>query len=357
MGGAHAVVKPAASVAAPSPSPSGAPSWRLLGKVSRVVLGVGGLGLVAYLVTEAGAARVAAVLWQAGRWLPIIFALEVFQMGTDVLALRSILQGRWRQIPRATWLRSSALSYAMMTLLPAGRAAGEVTRATLFSKHVGTPRAATASTCLQAAYLSANGVLSLAACLAVASRFGLRAPLAMLLAGNVFFQALIAGSLLAILRAARIGQWLDRMRRRFVPGARDAAPLDPEERRRIPWRAALACSLGRAAQTLQYGIILHAVGGILTLRNAFITHGIHLVGATLGDMLPNQLGVTDGAYRAFAADLGFAAEPARALSIAFVVRIAQLSLAAICVVVALLTRHAASHDGASPGSVHADARS
>jgi len=339
MGGAHAVVKPAASVAAPSPSPSGAPSWRLLGKVSRVVLGVGGLGLVAYLVTEAGAARVAAVLWQAGRWLPIIFALEVFQMGTDVLALRSILQGRWRQIPRATWLRSSALSYAMMTLLPAGRAAGEVTRATLFSKHVGTPRAATASTCLQAAYLSANGVLSLAACLAVASRFGLRAPLAMLLAGNVFFQALIAGSLLAILRAARIGQWLDRMRRRFVPGARDAAPLDPEERRRIPWRAALACSLGRAAQTLQYGIILHAVV------------------ATLGDMLPNQLGVTDGAYRAFAADLGFAAEPARALSIAFVVRIAQLSLAAICVVVALLTRHAASHDGASPGSVHADARS
>jgi hypothetical protein len=355
MGSAQAVVKPAATVAAPSPS---RPSWSLLGKAGQVVLAMGGLALVAYLVTEAGAGRVAAVLWQAGPWLPVIFALEVFQMGTDFLALRSILQGRWRQIPWTTWVRSSALSYAMMTLLPAGRAAGEVTRATLFSKYVGTPRAATASTCLQAAYLSANGVLSLAACLAVASRFGVRAPLAMLLAGNVVFQALIASSLLAILRAARIGRWLDRMRRRFVPGAfRESAPLDPEERRRIPWRAALACSLGRAGQTLQYGIILHAVGGILTLRNAFITHGIHLVGATLGDMLPNQLGVTDGAYRAFATDLGFAAEPARALSIAFVVRIAQLSLAAICVVVALLTRNAASRDGASPGSVHADARS
>jgi len=354
MGSAHAVVKRAATVAAASPW---RPGWSLLGRLGRVALAIGGLALVAYLVTNAGAGRVAAVLLQAGRWLPIIFALEVFQMGTDVLALRSILEGRWRQIPLATWVRSSAISYAMMTLLPAGRAAGEVTRATLFSVHIGTPRAATAGTCLQAAYLSANGMLSLAACLAVASRFGLRAPLAMLLAGNVVFQAIIAGSLLAILRAARIGRWLDRTRRRFVPGAEDSPALETGERRRIPWRAALVCSVGRAAQTLQYGVILYAVGGTLTARNAFITHGIHLVGATLGDMLPNQLGVTDGAYRAFATDLGFAGEPARALSIAFVVRIAQLSLAAICVVVASLTRHGASHGGASPGSLRADARS
>jgi hypothetical protein len=74
-------------------------------------------------------------------------------------------------------------------------------------------------------------------------------------------------------------------------------------------------------------------------------------------MLPNQLGATDGAYRAFATDLGFAGDPARALSIAFVVRIAQLTLAAICVVVASLTRLAASRDGASPGSMRADVRS
>jgi hypothetical protein len=343
---AQAVVKPAASLALPSPWH---PSWNRLGRIGRVVLAMGGLALVAYLVTRAGAGRVAAVLWRAGPWLPAVFAIEVFQIGTDVLALRSILRGRWRQIPPATWVRSSAIAYAMMTLLPAGRAAGEVTRAALFSKHVGPARAATTSTSLQAAYLSANGVLSLAACVAVASRFGLRAPLALLLAGNVVFQAIIAGSLLAILRAARIGQWLDRMRRRFVPGAKDSVPLDPDERRRIPWRAALACTLGRSAQTLQYGIILYAVGGTLTVRNAFITHGIHLVGATLGDMLPNQLGATDGAYRAFATDLGFAGDPARALSIAFVVRIAQLTLAAICVIVASLTKHAASRDGASPG--------
>ena len=210
---------------------------------------------------------------------------------------------------------------------------------------------------LQAAYLAANGLLSLVACSVVASRFGFQTPLALLLAGNVAFQATIAAGLLAILRHARIGRWLDRMRRRFVPGAVESPPLDPEERKRIPWRAALVCSMGRAAQVVQYGVILHAVGGVLTPRNAFIAHGIHLVGATLGDMLPNQLGVTDGAYRAFAGDLGFASEPARALSIAFVVRIAQLTLASTCVVVATLTRHAGSRDGSSPASMRADARS
>jgi hypothetical protein len=328
-----------------------------LSVVARVALALGGLAIVARLVRDAGPEHVAAVLWQAGRWLPVILALEVFQLTTDFLALRSILGDRWRQIPIPTWVRSSSIAYAMMTLLPAGRAAGEVTRGALFSRYIGAPRAATTSTRLQAAYLAANGTLSLMACCVVASRFGIETPLALLLAGNVVFQTFIASGLLAILRAARIGRWLNRMRLRFVPGAVESPPLDPEERKRIPWRAWLCCCTGRTAQLVQYGIILHAVGGVTSVPNAFIAHGVHLVGATLGDMLPNQLGVTDGAYRAFAGDLGFAADPARALSIAFVVRIAQLTLAATCVVVATLTRHAASRDGSSSASVRADARS
>ncbi|HEY8091804.1 MAG TPA: hypothetical protein VIF09_28275 [Polyangiaceae bacterium] len=323
----------------------------------RILAGLAGLTLVAYLVRDAGPERVAAILWQAGRWLPLILLLELFQVSTDFLALRSILRDRWRQIPPATWVRSSAIAYAMMTLLPAGRAAGEVTRATLFASTIGAPRAATTSTLLQAAYLAANGMLSIVGCVAVGSRFGWQTPLALLLAGNVLFQAMIASGLLAILRDARLGRWLDRTRRRIVRGAVESPPLDPEERRQIPVGAAFICSMGRAAQVAQYGIILHAVGGVLTLRNAFVAHGIHLVGATLGDLMPNQLGVTDGAYRTFAADLGFAAEPARALSIAFVVRIAQLTLAGTCVLFASLTKHAGSRGGSTSASVGADARS
>ena len=93
---------PAADVAAPE----GRGAKRRI--FARVLAAVVGLALVAYLVRGAGPDRVAAVLWQAGRWLPLILALEVFQLGTDFFALRSILGERWRHIPAATWVRSSA---------------------------------------------------------------------------------------------------------------------------------------------------------------------------------------------------------------------------------------------------------
>jgi hypothetical protein len=328
-------------------------SWRALG---RVLLALGGLTLIACLVHNAGPDRVAHVMWQAGQWLPVILALELAQMVADVLSLRSILRERAPQIPPATWLRSSALSYAMMILAPAGRAAGEVGRATLLSKHIGAPRAATASTKLQAAYLAANGVLSAAACGAVASKFGIRSTLALLLAANVFFQAVIATALIALLLDARIGRWLDRMRRRWIPGAKEAPPVDEEARRRLPWQALCICTLARATQVVQYGVILHAVGGVVTVRNAFIAHGIHLVGASIGDLVPNQLGVVDGTYLAFAKALGFGDAPARALSIAFVAHIVQLMLAGVCVLVVTLTKNRAGRAEAAAASARAGAR-
>lgn len=333
------------------------PSAKFRTLLARTALGIAGLVLVGYLVHSVGARRVGEILVQAGPWLPVVLALEVVQLSADVLSLRVILGAHFSRVPATTWVRSSATAYAMMILLPAGRAAGEVARATLVSAHIGAPRAATASTQLQAAYLSANGFLSLVEMTLVATFLGFANPLALLLGGNVFFQALVSTALIAILWDARVGRWLDRMRKRLVPGASEQPPLDPSFRRSIPWRAFLVSSASRGVQLVQYGIILYAVGGVLTPRSAAITHGIHLVGATLGDLLPNQLGVVDGAYRALAGDLGFADAPARALSIALVARIAQLTLAAACVVVATATRSAVSRATASSASEGAGARS
>jgi hypothetical protein len=337
----------------------------------RTALGIAGLLLVGYLVRSVGPRHVWEVLLQAGPWLPVVVALEVLQLGADALSLRTILGAvHFRSVPATTWVRSSATAYAMMILVPAGRAAGEVTRAALLSTHIGAARAATASTQLQAAYLSANGLLSLVEAALVATFLGVATPLALLLSGNVVFQAFVSTMLLAILWDARVGRWLDKLRKRWhasrahlalrrgsIPGAAEQPPLDPAFRRRIPWRAFLVSSASRSVQLVQYGIILFAVGGMLNPRGAFIAHGIHLVGATLGDLLPNQLGVVDGTYRALAGDLGFADAPARALSIALVARIAQLTLAAACVVVAAATRSAASRAQASSASAGVGARS
>ena len=87
----------------------------------------------------------------------------------------------------------SAIAYAMMTSRLAGRAAGEVTRATCSSAWfvgISPPRR-----CLQVAYLSGQRVLSLPG----DHRQGACSPSC----------------------ARRIGRWLDRMRRRFVQGPRN----------------------------------------------------------------------------------------------------------------------------------------
>ena len=99
----------------------------------------------------------------------------------------------------------------------------------------------------------------------------------------------------------------------------------------------MLCALGRAVQLVQYGVIVRAVGGRAAPDAAFTAQGVHLVAATIGDVVPNQMGATEGAYRVFADTLGFADAPARALSIALVVRIAQVSLAALGFVVAMVT--------------------
>jgi uncharacterized membrane protein YbhN (UPF0104 family) len=328
------------------------------GTLVRLLLGVVGLFYVVHLIRAAGAQRVGNVLLQAGAWLPVVIALEIYQAASDFAALRAILGDDWRKVPPRTWLRSSVVAYAMMILVPAGRAAGEVTRAALLSGRLGAARAATTSTQLQAAYLSANGLLSLLELGFVATFFGARSTLALLLAGNVVFQAIISGGLLAILWDARLGRGLDRLRRRFVRGAVEAPPLDPAIRRKLPLKAFAICSLSRSMQLVQYGVVLHAVGGAVSAKGAIITHGIHLVGATLGDLVPNQLGVVDGIYRAFAGEMGFGAAPERALSIAFVVRAAQFTVAIACVLIAPLTRSPGGADlAAAPASAGADARS
>ena len=116
------------------------------------------------------------------------------------------------------------------------------------------------------------------------------------------------------------------------------------------------CASGRGAQLVQYGVLLSAVGGTASIGGAFIAHGIHLVGATLGDAVPNQLGVVDGTYRTFAPALGFSDAPARALSIAFLAHAAQLAVAGICVVVAALTRQDPERE-TTPPSLGVRARS
>lgn len=305
----------------------------------RALLAILGLGIVAILVRSAGPARVVHILWGARRWLPVLVGLELLQPTGDFVALRLLLGARRADVPGYTWLRSTAVAYSMMVLLPAGRGAGEVTRASLISKHVGVPLAAGAGVRLQAAYSLAIATFAAAEGALVATRFGFRSALAMALGVQAIVVSGLAAALLLTLRDGRLGRWLERASRRFGAAAlSERLEVADAARARLPGAAMAVFCLARTAQVVEFGVVLRAVGGVPGAVNALLAHGIHLVGTAVGDLLPNQMGVVDGAFRAFASDVGFGDAPARALSIAFLVHVVQLVVASAGILIAALSR-------------------
>ncbi len=295
---------------------------------ARALLFVLGVGFVAFLVKDAGPERVLDVILAAGPWLPVIMVLDVAFLLSDSLAVRVILGERANNIPRSAWVRSAALAYAFMVLLPAGRAAGEVARAAELAPHVEKTHATLAVTHLSAAYMFANAAMSALTAILAVHFGGLRTPLAMLAGLNALATGGFGVLLVAVSRSERLKGWV---RSRFPAFAKGSfSQWFDAERSGVPVTATLICLSARAAQVLQYGLVLVAVGAAVTVPRAVLTMGIHLVSATVGDMVPNQAGVSEGVYSAFANWMGLAHAPERALSVVLVVRIAQLSLALIC---------------------------
>ncbi len=300
----------------------------------RGLLFVLGLAFALWLLHAQGFDRVARVLSEAGPWLPLVILLECVLLATDVLALRNLLGPSASAIPLRVWVRSTALAYASGVLLPAGRATGEAARVTALAPTVGLRHAANACSRMQASFLLGNSIISFA-CMAAVGALGSRSTLLRLaLLGNAVACAVFSVTLLLMASSERFAAWLGKHFRRFV-----SAPPSVEHHRYdllAGVRATAWCLVGRCCQTVQYGVAVHAVGGLATIRSAFTAQGIHLVGAAIGDMIPNQMGATEGVYRAFAAALHLEAEPVRALGIALVARLAQVALALLCLLVMTL---------------------
>ena len=311
------------------------PRSELLRHAGRALLFIAGIALTAWLVRAAGAANVARVLRGAGPWISLIVLLEAIPAALDVVAVRLILGPPAHAVRAVTWARSASLAYASTVLLPAGRAAGEAARAMALSGSVGPSRAASGCARLQACALAGNGAIATIAACAIA-RGGASART---LALAVFANALVCGALsvaiFSVMSSARMAAWARRRFPRFVESHVEShSAVGSGGRLTATAFAAGLALLGRGIQTIQYGVVLLAVGGSYAPQNALRAQGVHLVGAAVGDFVPNQMGATEGAYRAFASLLGFGAEPARAIGIALVVRVAQIGLACACLLLA-----------------------
>lgn len=297
-----------------------------------------GVVAVTLLVRETGPAKVWAVLLGAGAHLPLIVLLEAAWISMDTLAVRALLGPHGKDAPAKVYLRSGMVALSIMVLLPAGRAGGEVARAALLGPYVGSARAGAAAARINGVTLLANALISIPCFVAIAMVVGAGDELALAVLGNAVVTGFLGLGILIVTRRAKVGGFLGKRFRSMVhwgPAFDEALREMPA----IPYRAIALCFFGRMIQAFQYGIILHAVGGALTPTSGLVAQGIHLVGAALGDMVPNQVGFNEGAYRLFAEALGLAQDPARAVSIALVGRLAQFFLAGVCFAVTALWRH------------------
>lgn len=328
----------------PPPEKKGVIGWlKRYGKWLLLVLGV---IAVSALIRETGPAKVGEVLLGAGALLPLIVLLEAAWISMDTFAVRAMLGQHGKDAPWKLYLRSGLVAYSIMVFLPAGRAGGEVARATLLGPSVGGVRAGAAAARINGVTLLANALISIPAFAAIAHIMGPSDKLALAVLGNAAVTGFLGLGILLVTRRSKVGGFLAKRFRSMVhwgPAFDEALREMPA----IPYTAIALCFFGRFLQMLQYAVILHAVGGKLTLESGLVTQGIHLVGAALGDMVPNQVGFNEGAYRLFAEALGLAHDPARAVSIALVARLGQFFLAGIAFAVTALWKRG---DAPSPGA-------
>jgi len=299
---------------------------RSLWRLGRWVFLALGLGLLVYVITDLGVDRVASVVLSVGWLFGVIVLLEATWVGLDTVALRAIYGRAKTQAPLRVWIHSAMVAYPIMVLLPVGRGGGEIARGSILYRWTGV-NAVARSVRLQTVVLGANAVISIPCAIAVGSIVGFTHPLPLLILGNAAATASIGLALFLIVRGTRLGQWLQA--RLEVHGAED----DDGSTTLSQMGTALAItSFGRLLETFKNGIVLFAVGGAFTVTAAFVSEGIHLVGAGLGDFVPNAVGITEGAYRLFAEVLDFHDAPERAVALALVARCAQYVVAAVVLV-------------------------
>ncbi len=311
-----------------SQTPS-APRWkRVLSRLLRPLLFLLGAIALVVLVMNIGPAAVWDALSGAGVWLPLIFLLDLSWLAAEGLAVRVLYGEKSRSIPLSAWIEATLIHFSTFMVVPVGRASAEVARAGLLGKHVGKSRAAAAAAVMQSFTLIANAMLSVL-CLIAVWILGRSQTLLGAVALNIAITLTLGVLTYLLLRHVKVGGAVGR----FFPKLNQIGQeLDVQIREASPRHggALLVCFLGRSLQVVQYGVIFFAVVGTVSGLDALTAQGIQLVSRTLGDAVPNQVGVTETAFAAAAPALGLAAHPEKAVAIALLARLSNLSMAGLC---------------------------
>lgn len=288
------------------------------GRWRRIVFGVAGLIGLGVLVHYVGAARIAEALWSALPWVPVLLCVEGARIAVEAEATRTLYAEVDTAPPRATLMRAQLVAYWVFVVSPMGRAASEVTKATILTKHVGADRAAAVATVAQGTALLGTAIVSVACALAATLRPGAW-PLAAAVWAQTAGVAAVAALLLWSIRRETVGKgvgrllgWmgLDEARRRHFPSVVHALPA-------LPWRAVLGFALSRTLDVLLFVVAIAAVSGGLDPIAGLRAMGVSLLGAAAVDLVPADIGLTEGAFALFHEAVGVSAPHAISLGLLF----------------------------------------
>lgn len=293
--------------------------------VGRVLLLVLGVSALFWLVDEAGSDAVWSTIKAARYAVLAAFAIEGLRIGAELIGSIALIRShRGPSVPLPWLVRSHLVAYAIGMALPAGRAASEAYKLVAFRGHIGTGPATAVATSSQGLNLVANAVVSVAAAIAALATVGAGAlTLALCVHAGVSLTSGLA--VLLIARSARVATWLEK-----IPVLQDtvrAFRRVQNDTPLFPPAAALAITSGRALQVVQFGVLAFGVGLGGALGSApvvaMLVHGVQAVGSMAGDLVPGQVGVTEGAFRLAAS--AFGASAAVAVSVALMAHAVQLS--------------------------------
>lgn len=327
----------ATSGASTDPSLSGGSgsSLRRFGSIAfRLALLGLGISAVVWLVEEAGTEDVLHALTHATGYIVVAFLIEAVRILLELLGSIALIRAqagkgsetreRRHLIPFHWLLRTHLVSYALCMALPAGRAASETYKIIAFRPFIGTGPATAVGTSSQGLNLVANAVVSVPAAIAAFLVTG-AGTLTLALCAHALISMVSGLGVLLLARSAKVAGFLERFS--FLREPVRAFRAVQHQAQLLPPFAAAAIIGGRAMQVVQFGVLAAGVGLGTGLASgpavALLTHGVQAVGSMAGDLVPGQVGVTEGAFRLAASAFGSSA--AVAVSVALISHAVQLS--------------------------------
>ena len=291
----------------------------------RVVVALLGVLLALAVPMRLGFGAVYASLRPA---LPVLPICVVFELGRVVCEMFATRLALGKHVPWGVMTLAHLGSYAAVTVFPAPRPSAEALKTTVLGEHVGVPEAASAGATLQAATFFSVGSMCLLAAIAT---WG--SPLCYALLINTTLLFLLGVGLRVVMRSDRAAAALARrwpkrkdtiMRLHAVAKTGHVLAIGPS--------ACLLVSL--FIKVLEQAFITSAMGDPPTFMGSVANEGARLLGASLGVLVPGQMGVREAVFAYSAGSLGTTAAHATAVSLfthAIELSLAMIGFAALVV--------------------------